>query len=154
MECITFPMQTVFRHDAAETQGFYIGNGLKKPNRVSIRDPALTGTCTYCVPLLLLEGFKVYEGNRTRLMMPTYQVTSSGWILGTGRPKMRSVETWCHKVSGSFLKTWNAMKKPIQWTRIMKGPRAAQNAATLPRGRWCPLMKGLLRNIKKVLFAS
>jgi hypothetical protein len=34
MDCITFHLPTVFRSDAAETQRFYISNGLKKPNRV------------------------------------------------------------------------------------------------------------------------
>jgi hypothetical protein len=37
MDCVTFHLQTVFRSDAAETQRFYISNGLKKPNRVPIR---------------------------------------------------------------------------------------------------------------------
>jgi hypothetical protein len=31
-------LQTVFRADAAEQECFYISNGLKKPNRVPIRD--------------------------------------------------------------------------------------------------------------------
>ena len=31
-------LQTVFRTDAAEQEHFYISNGLKKPNRVPIRD--------------------------------------------------------------------------------------------------------------------
>jgi len=38
MECIQLHLQTVFRTDAAEAQRFYISNGLKKPNRVPIRD--------------------------------------------------------------------------------------------------------------------
>eukprot|EP00804_Cyclotella_cryptica_P019249 CCRYP_006145-RA/>CCRYP_006145-RA protein AED:0.47 eAED:0.41 QI:0/0/0/0.5/1/1/2/0/578 len=37
MECVSFHLLTVFRNDAAETQRFYISNGLKKPNRVPIR---------------------------------------------------------------------------------------------------------------------
>ncbi len=37
MECVTFHLLTVFQSDAAETQHFYISNGLKKPNRVPIR---------------------------------------------------------------------------------------------------------------------
>ena len=37
MDCITFHLLTVFRSDTAETQRFYISNGLKKPNRVPIR---------------------------------------------------------------------------------------------------------------------
>ena len=37
MDCVTFHLLTVFRSDAAETQQFYISNGLKKPNRVPIR---------------------------------------------------------------------------------------------------------------------
>ena len=37
MECVTFHLLSVFRSDAAETQRFYISNGLKKPNRVPIR---------------------------------------------------------------------------------------------------------------------
>ena len=37
MDCVTFHLLTVFRSDAAETQRFYISNGLKKPNRVPIR---------------------------------------------------------------------------------------------------------------------
>ena len=32
MDCITFHLLTVFRSDTAETQRFYISNGLKKPN--------------------------------------------------------------------------------------------------------------------------
>ncbi len=38
MECVQLHLQTVFRCDAAETLRFYISNGLKKPNRVPIRD--------------------------------------------------------------------------------------------------------------------
>ena len=37
MDCVTFHLLTVFRSDAAETERFYISNGLKKPNRVPIR---------------------------------------------------------------------------------------------------------------------
>jgi hypothetical protein len=37
MDCMTFHLQTVFRSDTAETQQFYISNGLKKPNRVPIK---------------------------------------------------------------------------------------------------------------------
>ena len=37
MDCVTFHLLSVFRSDAAETQRFYISNGLKKPNRVPIR---------------------------------------------------------------------------------------------------------------------
>ncbi len=37
MDCVTFHLLSVFWSDAAKTQGFYISNGLKKPNRVSIR---------------------------------------------------------------------------------------------------------------------
>jgi hypothetical protein len=36
-DCVTFHLLSVFRPDAAETQRFYISNGLKKPNRVPIR---------------------------------------------------------------------------------------------------------------------
>ncbi len=32
MDCVTFHLLTVFHSDAAETQRFYISNGLKKPN--------------------------------------------------------------------------------------------------------------------------
>ena len=34
MDCVTFNLLSVFWSDAAETQQFYISNGLKKPNRV------------------------------------------------------------------------------------------------------------------------
>ena len=37
MDCVTFHLLSVFQSDAAETQQFYISNGLKKPNRVPIR---------------------------------------------------------------------------------------------------------------------
>jgi hypothetical protein len=37
-ECVQLHLQTVFRADAAEQECFYISNGLKKPNRVPIRD--------------------------------------------------------------------------------------------------------------------
>jgi protein involved in ribonucleotide reduction len=37
MDCVTFHLQTVFRSDPAETQRFYMSNGLKKPNRVPIQ---------------------------------------------------------------------------------------------------------------------
>ena len=37
MDCFTFHLLTVFWSDVAEIQRFYISNGLKKPNRVSIR---------------------------------------------------------------------------------------------------------------------
>jgi hypothetical protein len=37
MECVTFHLLTVFRKDAAKAQRYYISNGLKKPNRVAIR---------------------------------------------------------------------------------------------------------------------
>jgi hypothetical protein len=37
MECIIFHLLAVFRNDAAETQRYYISNGLKKPNQVPIR---------------------------------------------------------------------------------------------------------------------
>ncbi len=38
LECVQLHLQTVFRTDAAEQERFYISNGLKKPNRVPIRD--------------------------------------------------------------------------------------------------------------------
>ena len=37
MECVRFHLLTVFCNDAAEAQRYYISNGLKKPNRVPIR---------------------------------------------------------------------------------------------------------------------
>lgn len=37
MECITVHLLMLFSHDAAEAQRYYISNGLKKPNRVHIR---------------------------------------------------------------------------------------------------------------------
>ena len=37
MDCVAFRLLTVLQSDAAETQCFYISNGLKKPNQVSIR---------------------------------------------------------------------------------------------------------------------
>ena len=37
MDCVTFNIQMVFQSDVAETQQFYISNGLKKPNRVLIQ---------------------------------------------------------------------------------------------------------------------
>jgi hypothetical protein len=37
MDWMTFHLLSVFQSDAAETQRFYISNGLKKPNRVPIR---------------------------------------------------------------------------------------------------------------------
>jgi len=37
MDRISFHLLLVFQSDAAETQRFYISNGFKKPNRVSIR---------------------------------------------------------------------------------------------------------------------
>ena len=38
LECVQLHLQSVFRNDSAEEQRFYISNGLKKPNRVPIRD--------------------------------------------------------------------------------------------------------------------
>jgi hypothetical protein len=37
MDCVTFHLLLVYWSDVTETQQFYISNGLKKPNRVSIR---------------------------------------------------------------------------------------------------------------------
>ena len=37
LECVTFHLLQVFRHDAGETLKYYITNTLKKPNRVPIR---------------------------------------------------------------------------------------------------------------------
>jgi len=37
MECITFHLQQVFRHDAGEALKYNITNTLRKPNRVPIR---------------------------------------------------------------------------------------------------------------------
>ena len=37
MECVTFHLLTVFCNDMAKEQRYYIDNGLKKPNRVPIR---------------------------------------------------------------------------------------------------------------------
>ncbi len=37
MDCVTFRLLTVFQSDVAKTQRLYISNGLKKPNRVPIR---------------------------------------------------------------------------------------------------------------------
>ena len=37
MDCVTFHLLSVFWSDVAETQQFDISNGLKKPNRVPIR---------------------------------------------------------------------------------------------------------------------
>ena len=65
LECIQLNLQTVFRTDAAEQEGFYISNGLKKPNRVPIRDfvqriQRLNGYLEL-VPLLLFKDCKVNE---------------------------------------------------------------------------------------------
>ena len=40
------------------------------------------------------------------------------------------------------------IEKPFWLTRIMKGPRAALNQVTFPRGRWSPLMKRLPRDVE------
>jgi hypothetical protein len=54
MDCVTFHLLSVFRSDVAETQQFYISNGLKKPNRVLIRQfvqrvsRSLMATWIYC----------------------------------------------------------------------------------------------------------
>eukprot|EP00804_Cyclotella_cryptica_P018408 CCRYP_004267-RA/>CCRYP_004267-RA protein AED:0.00 eAED:0.00 QI:19/1/1/1/0/0/2/47/59 len=48
-----------------------------------------------CRACLLFKGCKVYE---VCLMMLTWQATSSGWFLGTGRTNMSSVELWYHRV--------------------------------------------------------
>ena len=37
MDCVTLHLLSVFHSDVAETQQFYISKGLKKPNRVPIR---------------------------------------------------------------------------------------------------------------------
>ena len=37
-ECVTFHLQTKLQYDTAEAQRFYIRNGLKKPNSLSIPD--------------------------------------------------------------------------------------------------------------------
>ena len=37
MDCVAFHLQTVFQSDTVEVQQFYISNGVKKPNRVPIR---------------------------------------------------------------------------------------------------------------------
>ena len=37
VDCVTFHPLTMFHNDEAEAQCFYISNGLKKPNRVPIR---------------------------------------------------------------------------------------------------------------------
>ena len=37
MDCVIFHLLSVFRSAMAETQQLYISNGLKKPNRVLIR---------------------------------------------------------------------------------------------------------------------
>ena len=37
MECVMFHLLTVFHHDAAEAQRYYISNCLKKRNRLPIR---------------------------------------------------------------------------------------------------------------------
>ena len=38
MECVQLHLQAVFHSDTVEMLRFYISNGLKKPNRVPIRD--------------------------------------------------------------------------------------------------------------------
>jgi hypothetical protein len=37
MECVTFHIQQVFRHDAGEALKYYIKNTLRTPNRILIR---------------------------------------------------------------------------------------------------------------------
>ena len=123
MECITFHLQTMFRHDMAKKQRFWISNGLQKPTLCS-RSSALTSTWTYCHASITLQG---HQSPR--------QVTSSGWPLGTDRTSTSSVEPQSHKVSGNSLKPCNASKKPFRPTRIVKGPRVALNQVPLPRGR-------------------
>ncbi len=78
--------------------------------------------------------------------MPTWQVTSSGWFLRTGTTNMSSVKLWYHKVSGNFLKSLNASKRPNWPRRLETGLNMPPILSTHPRGRWSPLVTGFQRD--------
>ena len=62
MDCMTFHLLTVFSNDAAETEWYHISNGLKKHNRVPIRQfiqhivDFLSGAIVLCVLQPTLES--------------------------------------------------------------------------------------------------
>ena len=80
-------------------------------------------------------------------MTPTWQATSLGWFLGTGRSRMSSLEPRYLRASGSYWKPLNASNEPSQPIRLEMGQRLQPSLATPLRGRWSPLMKGSPRSI-------
>ena len=78
--------------------------------------------------------------------MLTWQATSLGWFLGTGRTNMSSVELWYHKVSGNFLKSLNASRRPIQLRKLEKDLRMRPSLMTCLRRRWSLSVTGFWRD--------
>ncbi len=116
MECIQLFLQTVFRSDAAEAQRFYISNGLKKPNRVPIRDfaqriqhlnryldllPCLHYSSRAAKSTKVVEPF-----DDTDLASHNLRMVPRNW-----QDQYELVEPWYHRASGSSLKPSSTLRK-------------------------------------------
>jgi hypothetical protein len=140
MECIKFHLQTMFRHDAAEAQRFYISNGLKKLNRVSIRDfVQWIQHHNGHLDLLPCLYYSSRAFKSTKIIGPFDDANIASHILRMV-PRIWQDQ---YKLSGAtapqsireLLEALERIKKPFRLTRIMKGPRATLNQATLPNRR-------------------
>ncbi len=71
MDCVNFHLLSVFRRDTAETQQFYISNGLKKPNRVPIRQSVKRIQQLNCyLDLLPCLFYSEYTTKLTKVVQP------------------------------------------------------------------------------------
>jgi len=126
--------------DVAEMQRFYISNGLKKPNWVSIRDffHRIQHLNRY-LDLLSCLYYSSMASKSMKIIGPFDDANLASHILKmVTRTWQDQYELNGAMVPQSVRKLLEALKrieKPFQPIRIVKGPRATLNQVTLPRGR-------------------
>ncbi len=141
IDCVYFHLLTVFHNDAAETQCFYISNGLKKPNRVLIHQ--------FISRLQQLNGYLellpclYYSNHATKLTTVVKPFNDTNLVSHILRLVSRNWQDQ-YKLSGAtvpqsvrkLLESLECIKRPIQLIRIMEGTRLLQSPVTPPRRRW------------------
>jgi len=140
MDCVIFHLRTVFWSDAAETQRFYISNGLKKPNRVPIRQfmqriQQLNGY----LDLLPCLFYAEYATKLTKVMEPFNDVDLASHIL---RMVPRHWQDQ-HKFTGAnvpqsvhkILEVLEYIEKAFPTKKKCRGPQASAKEVVSPRNK-------------------
>ena len=122
-------------------------NQTESPSGTLCRESsALTGTWASCHASSTLQRLQSQQKYVGHMMMPTWQATSLGWFLRTGRTNMSSVELWYPKVSGNYLKSLSAWKRPTQLIKWEKGLRMRPSLMTRLKRRWSLSVTRFRRN--------